>query len=69
MRFLEVLIYMMILQEIYERSNFFDFVCFIHESRDCNREAHILAKHPCNLEPACLAGFPSYNLGCKHLIK
>jgi hypothetical protein len=39
--------YMMILQEIHERLKSFD---FIHEGKDCNREAHILAKHACNLE-------------------
>jgi hypothetical protein len=42
--------YMMILQEIHERSKSFDYVHFVHEGKDCNREAHILAKHACNLE-------------------
>jgi hypothetical protein len=42
--------YMMILQEIHERSKSFDFVHFVHEGRDYNRETHILAKHACNLE-------------------
>jgi hypothetical protein len=42
--------YMMILQEIPERSKSFDFVRFVHEGRDCNREVHRLAKHACNLE-------------------
>jgi hypothetical protein len=42
--------YMMILQEIHERSIPFDFVSFVHEGKDCNREAHILVKLGCNLE-------------------
>jgi hypothetical protein len=42
--------YMMILQEIHERSIPFDFVSFVHEGKDCNREAHILVKLGYNLE-------------------
>jgi hypothetical protein len=41
--------YMMILQEIYEKAKCFDFVWFIHENRDCNREAHTFAKYACTL--------------------
>jgi hypothetical protein len=35
---------------MHPRSKSFDFVLFVHEGRDCNREAHILAKLGCNLE-------------------
>jgi ribonuclease HI len=41
--------YMMILQEIYEKAKYFDLVRFVHESRDCNREARTFAKYACTL--------------------
>jgi hypothetical protein len=41
--------YMMILQEIYKKSKSFEYVRFVHESREYNREAHALAKYACTL--------------------
>jgi ribonuclease HI len=43
--------YMMIIQSINGRARSFDYVRFAHEGRDCNREAHYLAKHACTLKP------------------
>lgn len=39
--------YMMILRDIQERAKTFDCVHFMHEGRDCNMEAHNLAKVAC----------------------
>ena len=39
--------YMMILRDIQERAKAFDCVQFMHEGRDCNVEAHNLAKLAC----------------------
>jgi len=39
--------YMMILQDIHQRSKTFDCVRFAHEGRDFNKEAYYLAKHAC----------------------
>jgi ribonuclease HI len=41
--------YMMFLQEIHEKTKAFDCVQFVHEGRECNREAHVLAKYACTL--------------------
>ena len=41
--------YMMILQDIHQRSKSFSFVRFAHEGRNFNREAHMLAKSTCTL--------------------
>ena len=43
--------YMMILQDINVRSRYFNCVRFAYEGRECNWEAHYLAKHACTLEP------------------
>ena len=42
-------VYMMILQDIQERSKSFECARFAHEGREFNREAHSLAKHVCSL--------------------
>lgn len=42
--------YMMILQDIEKRSEYFECVQFVHEGRDSNREHHMLAKIVCTLE-------------------
>jgi hypothetical protein len=42
---------MMIIQSINGRARSFDYVCFAHEGRECNGEAHYLAKHACTLKP------------------
>jgi hypothetical protein len=60
--------YIMILQEIYEKAKYFDFVRFVHESRDCNREAHTFAKYACTLRQTCVVGLPSGIPRCKCLI-
>jgi ribonuclease HI len=41
--------YMMILQDIFQRSKSCQYVRFVHEGREYNREAHYLAKYACTL--------------------
>jgi hypothetical protein len=41
--------YMIILQDIHQRSKSFSSVQFAHEGRNFNREAHMLAKSTCTL--------------------
>ena len=42
-------VYMMVLQDIHQRSKSFDCVRFAHEGKESNREAHFLAKYACTL--------------------
>ena len=41
--------YVMVLKDIQGRAKSFDYVCFPHEGRECNREADRLAKYACSL--------------------
>ena len=43
--------YMMIIQSIDVMSKSFDYVCFTHEGRESNGEAHYLAKYACTFGP------------------
>jgi len=52
--------YIIIIQSIDVMLKSFDYVCFTHEGRESNREAHYLAKYSCTFGPRrhILLGYP-----------